>query len=125
MSKQYTDLVAQRDSWNNVRRKSLYSNSQYLRAAPYAQQVANAIKSADSYDSSIQQHPYVGIQYVAIPEFPMMATPVSHFIARALGQKMSINEAINASQQSVKTSLTRAGYIYQSKTQSNNDFVDY
>ena len=69
-SKEYTQLVADKKGWAKVppgTRKSLYSNSQYMEAAPFAQITLDSIETADPKNPTVKPVPYVGIQFVAIP----------------------------------------------------------
>ena len=71
-SKHYTELVASKEGWANVppgTRTSLYKNPDYLKAAPFAQMTLESINSADPTHPTVKPVPYVGVQFVAIPEF--------------------------------------------------------
>ena len=50
-------------------RTSLYKNPEYLKAAPFAQMTLDSINSADPTHPTVKPVPYVGAQFVAIPEF--------------------------------------------------------
>ena len=89
-SKQYAELVAEKEGWAHAppgTRQSLYKNPAYLQAAPFAELVLASIEAADPEKPTVGEVPYTGIQYVAIPEFPGMATAVGARIAKAVGRR--------------------------------------
>ena len=89
-SKEYLDLVAEKEGWANVppgTRTSLYENPQYLEAAPFAQMTLESIQNADPTKPTVKPVPYVGIQFVAIPEFQGLGTAVGQQFAAALGRQ--------------------------------------
>ena len=113
-SKGYADLVAKRDGWANVppgTRASLYENPDYLRAAPFAKMVLASIESADPDDPTVEDVPYTGLQYVAIPEFPGMATAVGTQIAEALAGEIPTEEALENAQWVTEKVIERARFI--------------
>ena len=113
-SAQYAELVAEKEGWSNVppgTRKSLYENSAYLEAAPFAQMVLASIEAADPKKPTVGEVPYTGIQYVAIPEFPGMATAVGAQIAKAVAGKISTTEALKNAQWVTGKVIERARFI--------------
>src|ERR1700727_1769015 len=72
-SKQYDALVAQKYGWSAVppgTRTSLYSNPNYLKAAaPFASITIQSIDGTDPDHPTVNKGPYVGVQYVDIPQF--------------------------------------------------------
>ena len=99
-SKDYTELVAREEGWANVppgTRASLYENADYLDAAPFAGMVLASIQAADPAAPTVDEVPYSGIQYVAIPEFPSMATAVGSQIARALAGEIPADDGVRPS----------------------------
>ena len=100
-SAQYAELVAEKEGWSNAppgTRKSLYENPAYLEAAPFAQMVLASIEAADPKKPTVGEVPYTGIQYVAIPEFPGLATAVGAQIAKAVAGEISTAEALKNAQ---------------------------
>ena len=78
-SKGYLELVASKEGWANVppgTRTSLYNNPEYQKAAPFAKVVYEAVSNADITKPTKDPVPYIGIQYVAIPEFQGLGTQV-------------------------------------------------
>ena len=57
--------------------------------------------------------PYTGIQYVAIPEFPGMATAVGYRIAKALEGGISKAEALANAQWVTQKVISRARFLEQ------------
>ena len=76
-SKHYTELVASKEGWANVppgTRTSLYDNAEYQKAAPFAKMTLDSINAADPTHPTVKPVPYVGVQFVAIPEFQGIGT---------------------------------------------------
>jgi sorbitol/mannitol transport system substrate-binding protein len=112
-SKEYIELVAEREGWGAAppgTRKSLYQNPEYLEAAPFAEQVLNAIQSADPVDNTLKPSPYTGIQFVAIPEFQGIGTVVGQQVAAALSGATSVEQALANGQRTAERTMQRAGY---------------
>lgn len=113
-SREYADLVAEREGWANVppgTRESLYKNPEYLQVAPFAEMVLASIEAADPGDPTVDKVPYTGIQYVAIPEFPGMATAVGVRFAKALAGEISTEEALKNAQWVTEKIIERAQFI--------------
>ena len=67
----YIELVAANEGWANVppgARTSLYENANY-KDIPFAKMTLDSILTADPNNSTVDESPYVGIQFAAIPEF--------------------------------------------------------
>lgn len=112
-SKEYTQLVADKKGWAKVppgTRKSLYSNSQYMEAAPFAQITLDSIETADPKNPTVKPVPYVGIQFVAIPEFQGIGTAVGQQFSAALTGKMTVKQALSSSQRLVERAMRKARY---------------
>ena len=100
-SKDYINRVAELEGWLAVppgTRQSTYENESYIQVAPFAEHVFNAINSADPQDATLPPSPYSGIQFVAIPEFTAIGHAVSQNINAVLQRKMTVNQALSASQ---------------------------
>ncbi|WP_211206431.1 ABC transporter substrate-binding protein [Demetria terragena] len=100
-SPEYTELVADEHGWANVppgARKSLYQNQEYLKAAPFARQTERAINASDARKPTVDPVPYVGIQYVAIPEFQGIGTAVGNRATKALTGDIDSGEALSNAQ---------------------------
>ena len=73
--------------------------------------VYNSVANADITKSTMDPVPYVGIQYVAIPEFQGIGTQVGQSIAAALSGQMSVDEALEAAQAATERTMKQAGYM--------------
>tara|TARA_R110002096_G_scaffold114770_11_gene248860 strand:- start:19780 stop:21117 length:1338 start_codon:yes stop_codon:yes gene_type:complete len=116
-SKAYLELVASKEGWSNVppgTRTSLYENEAYLDAAPYAKLTLASIQAADPDNPSVNDVPYTGIQYVAIPEFQSMGTAVGNRFAKALAGEISIDEALDNAQWVTGKVIKRARFLQES-----------
>ena len=111
--KHYLQLVAARDGWANVppgTRKSLYENPQYRAAAPFWKVTLSSIDAADPLHPTVKPVPYVGVQFVAIPEFQAIGTVVGQQFSAALAGNMSVDQALAAAQSATLREMTKAGY---------------
>ncbi|MDC9502268.1 ABC transporter substrate-binding protein [Pseudoalteromonas sp. Angola-18] len=112
-SKEYSQLVADNKGWAKVppgTRASLYENEQYMNAAPFAQITLDSINSADPKNPTVKPVPYVGIQFVAIPEFQGIGTAVGQQFSAALTGQMTVEQALNTSQRRVERTMRKARY---------------
>jgi len=112
-SKHYTELVASKSTWADAppgTRKSLYSNADYQKAAPFAKMTLESIDSADPTHPTVKPVPYVGVQFVAIPEFAGIATEVGQDFSAALAGSMTEDAALAAAQASTEAAMKKAGY---------------
>ena len=112
-SKEYVTLVGESESWVAAppgTRKSTYDNADYQEAAPFAQIVYESIANADITNPTKDPVPYIGIQYVAIPEFQGIGTTVGQQIAAALAGQVSVEEALETAQSSTERTMRQAGY---------------
>ena len=112
-SKQYTALVAEKEGWANVppgTRTSLYANAEYAKV-PFAKMTLDSINSADPTKPTVKPVPYVGVQFVAIPEFAGIATTVGQIFSAALAGEKTSDEALAEAQAAATREMTRAGYI--------------
>ena len=112
-SKEYAELVASKEGWANVppgTRTSLYANPEYQKV-PFAKMTLDSINSADPTNPTVDPVPYVGVQFVAIPEFQGIATTVGQHFSAALAGTMTMDEALAAAQETAVTEMTKAGYI--------------
>ncbi|MBB3386220.1 sorbitol/mannitol transport system substrate-binding protein [Rhizobium sp. BK609] len=113
-SKRYTEVVAQKEGWLNAppgTRTSLYASADYQKAAPFAKMTLDSINSADPTHPTVKPVPYVGIQFVAIPEFQGIGTAVGQQFSAALAGQISVDQALNSAQQLATREMTKAGYI--------------
>lgn len=112
--KAYLEMVAAKDGWANVppgTRTSLYKNPKYLSAAPFAQITLDSINAADPTKPTVDPVPYVGVQFVAIPEFQGIATAVGQQFSAALAGTVSVDQALKNAQNLTLREMKKAGYI--------------
>jgi len=112
-SKGYIELVGETEGWASAppgTRRSTYENPNYVEAAPFAAPVLAAIESADPTDQTLNPSPYIGIQYVGIPEFQAIGTTVGQTIAAVLAGQMSVDQALQSAQAAVSRTMRQAGY---------------
>ncbi len=108
----YIELVAKNEGWANVppgARTSLYENPNYKKV-PFAAMTLESILSANPNKPTVDPVPYVGIQFVAIPEFAGIATAVAQEMAAALAGDKSASEALAAAQAITTREMEKAGY---------------
>ncbi|MFN8830160.1 MAG: ABC transporter substrate-binding protein [Labrys sp. (in: a-proteobacteria)] len=112
-SKRYTELVASKEGWANVppgTRTSLYANPEYAKV-PFAKMTLDSINSADPTKPTVKPVPYVGVQFVAIPEFAGLATTVGEIFSAALAGQKTADAALAEAQEAAVREMTKAGYI--------------
>jgi len=112
--KDYLKLVAEKDGWANVppgTRTSLYENAMYQEAAPFARMTLESINAADPNNPTVDPVPYVGVQFVAIPEFQGIGTAVGQQFSAALAGQISVDQALQNAQALVTREMTKGGYI--------------
>jgi sorbitol/mannitol transport system substrate-binding protein len=101
-SKAYDSLVASKYGWAAVppgSRTSLYSNPSYLAAAKaFAPITIASIDGTDPDHPTVNPVPYVGIQYVDIPQFESLGVTVGQQIAGAIAGTESVSQALSAGQ---------------------------
>tara|TARA_R110001592_G_scaffold362074_1_gene674820 strand:- start:8790 stop:10838 length:2049 start_codon:yes stop_codon:yes gene_type:complete len=115
-SKEYIQLVADNYGWVSAppgTRQSTYANKQYQQAAPFANFVKQAIQTADPVASTVDPKPYLGIQYVNIPEFPAIATQIGNKIADILKGNAKTKSVLKSSQALTLQQMQRSNYIQQ------------
>jgi sorbitol/mannitol transport system substrate-binding protein len=102
-SKPYLQLVGKKYGWAAVppgSRTSTYQTPQYESAAKaFASITLKSIDSVNQADATVPKVPYVGIQFVDIPQFENLGTEVSEQIAAAITGSESVAKALSISQQ--------------------------
>jgi len=101
-SKSYDSLVASKYGWAAVppgTRTSLYNTPQYKSAAKaFAGITLASIDSTDPDHPTVNPVPYVGVQYVDIPQFEVLGVEVGQQIAGAIAGTETVAQALKASQ---------------------------
>ena len=111
-SKDYIEMVAEKEGWANVppgARQSLYDNPSY-QEVPFADMTLKSILSADPLNPTVDPVPYVGVQFVAIPEFAGFATEVGQEFSAALAGQQTAEEALEKAQALTTDAMEAAGY---------------
>jgi sorbitol/mannitol transport system substrate-binding protein len=111
-STSYIELVAANEGWANVppgARTSLYENPNY-KDVPFAQMTLDSILSADPLHATVNEAPYVGVQFAAIPEFAGIATDVSQEFSAAYAGQQTVEEALAKAQALTNDAMEAAGY---------------
>jgi sorbitol/mannitol transport system substrate-binding protein len=102
-SKDYIQLVGKKLGWNHVppgTRTSTYQIPEYQKAAGgFAQITLESIANADVNHPTVDPVPYIGVQYVGIPEFQELGTQVSQQIAAVIAGTATVDQALERSQQ--------------------------
>ena len=112
-SQHYLKLVAAAKGWVAVppgTRTSLYANPEYQKVS-FSKMTLDSINSADPTKPTVKPVPYVGVQFVAIPEFQGIGTKVGELFSAALAGQSSADDALKTAQDYTKTQMTKAGYI--------------
>ncbi|ASJ73673.1 ABC transporter substrate-binding protein [Granulosicoccus antarcticus] len=108
-SKEYLALVAETDGWASVppgTRKSLYENPEYQKV-PFAAMTLASIEAADPTKPTVEEVPYTGVQFVAMPEFTGIATAVGQQFANVLEDAATIEDALKNSQWVTEKQMVR------------------
>ncbi len=111
-SKEYISLVASTSGIKNVppgTRASTYTE-EYLATAPFAEITLNAMAAADPINSTMRPKPYIGVQFVAIPEFQDIGTNVGELFSNALAGDITVAKALDNAQSSTESRMRKAGY---------------
>jgi sorbitol/mannitol transport system substrate-binding protein len=101
-SKNYDQLVAHKYGWAAVppgTRTSLYNTPAYQQAAKaFAPITLASINSTDPLHPTLHPVPYVGIQYVDVPQFESLGVQVAQQIAGAIAGTETVSQALKTSQ---------------------------
>jgi sorbitol/mannitol transport system substrate-binding protein len=101
-SKSYDSLVASKYGWAAVppgSRTSLYNNPSYQSAAKaFAGITLASIDGTDPDHPTVNPVPYVGVQFVDIPQFEVLGVQVGQQIAGAIAGTESVSTALKTSQ---------------------------
>ena len=114
-SREYLALVARTEGWRAVpsgTRRSTYANPAFRQANPHADIELNAIAAADQADPTLPKSPYVGIQWVGIPEFQAIGTLVGQQVSNLLQpQPPQVEQVLGEAQAAVQRKVREAGYL--------------
>jgi len=113
-SKEYFQMVGETEGWVAVpsgTRASIHDDPRLLKAAPFASTIKDAIFSVDPANPTRDKVPYTGVQFVAIPEFQGIGNYVGQQVAAALAGQITVDKALENSQEFATREMTKAGYI--------------
>ncbi|MPY79431.1 MAG: extracellular solute-binding protein [Actinophytocola sp.] len=113
-SKEYHKLVGEKLGWTRVppgARASTYETPEYQQAASaFAEPTLNAIQNVDVHQPGLHEQPWIGVQYVSIPEFQDLGTRVSQEISAAIAGQQSVDEALAKAQRMAEETAKQGGY---------------
>ena len=112
-SKEYVQAVGNHPEfgWGSVptgQRASTYMIDEFKAVAGFAEAEMMAIDSAAPGATDLK--PYVGVQFVAIPEFPQIGVIMGQEMAAALTGSKSVEDALAAAQEAADAIMREAGY---------------
>ena len=112
-SKDYVQAVGNHPEfgWGSVptgQRASTYAIPEFQAVAKFAEAELAAINSAAPEPTELK--PYVGVQFVAIPEFPEIGSAFGQEMAAALSGAKSVEDALAAAQAAADAIMQEAGY---------------
>ena len=97
-SKEYIKLVGEQIGWSNVppgSRTSTYEIPEYKEAAAaYAPITLDVMSSVNPKQPGVNPQPWVGIQYVSIPEFQDVGNQCAQLVADYIANRTSVDDAL-------------------------------
>src|ERR1700694_1624358 len=112
-NKDYIKLVGAKLGWAHVppgTRTSTYSIPEYQAAAgAFAAVTLDSIAHADVTPSTVDAVPYIGVQYVDIPEFQQLGDQVSQEFAKVIAGGQTVDQAL----QKAQVLAAAVGKVYQ------------
>ena len=97
-SKEYIKLVGEQIGWSNVppgSRTSTYEIPEYKEAAAaYAPITLDVMSSVKPTQPGVNPQPWVGIQYVSIPEFQDVGNQCAQLVADYIANRTSVDDAL-------------------------------
>jgi sorbitol/mannitol transport system substrate-binding protein len=113
-SKEYEQLVGEKVGWASVpsgKRQSTYEIPQFKEAAAaFADQTLASIESVNVQQPGLHPQPWIGVQYIAIPEFQDLGTKVSQEISAAIAGQQSVDQALAKAQTYAEETAKEGGY---------------
>jgi sorbitol/mannitol transport system substrate-binding protein len=113
-SKDYHKLVGEKLGWARVppgARKSTYELPEYQKAAgAFAEPTLTSIESVNVEQPGLYPQPWVGVQYIVIPEFQDLGTKVSQEISAAIAGRQSVDQALEKAQKYATDTAKDGGY---------------
>ena len=112
-SQEYLSLVAKTSGWAAMpsgTRLSTYRHGEFVKQARFAMTEAIAMVTADPTHPTLQPVPYVGVQFVGIPEFQEVGNLTGEEIHQALLGKQTVAQALARAQTQTERLMRDAGY---------------
>lgn len=112
-SKEYIELIGDTEGWENAppgTRVSTYENPKYKAAAPFSEITVRSIQNANYEKPTIEPVPYIGIQYLSIPEFQELGEQVSQYVADFLEDKLTLEQFLRMCQEASENVAVNGGY---------------
>lgn len=113
-SKEYHRLVGEELGWERTppgARESTYEIEEYLEEAEaYADIYLEAMMEVDAENPGVEETPYIGIQWIGIPEFQDLGTEVSQEFAAAIAGRQSVEDALEEAQRLAERVAEQGGY---------------
>jgi sorbitol/mannitol transport system substrate-binding protein len=113
-SKKYLKLAGEKLGWARVppgSRMSTYQLPEYKKAAgAFAGPTLESIQNVNVKQPGLYPQPWVGVQYVAIPEFQDLGTKVSQEISAAIAGRQSVDAALAKAQKYAEDTAVKGGY---------------
>ncbi len=101
-SKEYQQIVGETLGWTRVppgARMSTYEIPEYKEAAAaFAPITLEVMQAVDPKQPGVDPQPWVGVQYVTIPEFQDVGNQVAQLVADAIAGRTTVQEALDAGQ---------------------------
>ncbi|MET1006198.1 MAG: extracellular solute-binding protein, partial [Propionibacteriaceae bacterium] len=102
-SKEYAKLVGSELGWSRTppgTRKSTYEIPEYIQAGgEFAPLTAKIMSEVDPKQPGVAPQPWVGIQYVTIPEFQDVGNQTSQLLADVIAGRRPLNLALDQGQE--------------------------
>jgi len=112
-SKEYIELVGKEAGWTKVptgTRVSTYGNKGFRKVEWFGSAELKAIYSTNPKHSTVPPSPYVGVQFVAIPEFQKIGNAVGQELSTALTGAESVETALETSQKIAERVMRESGH---------------
>ncbi|HEU4423274.1 MAG TPA: sugar ABC transporter substrate-binding protein [Pilimelia sp.] len=113
-SKAYIKLVGEKVGWARVppgSRISTYQLPEYQKAAAaFAKPTLDQIQAVNVKQPGLHPQPWVGVQYVAIPEFQDLGTKVSQEISAVIAGRQSVDQALAKAQKYAEDTAVEGKY---------------
>jgi sorbitol/mannitol transport system substrate-binding protein len=113
-SKEYIKLVGEKLGWARVppgSRMSTYQLPEYQKAAAaFAKPTLDQIEAVNVKQPGLHPQPWVGVQYVTIPEFQDLGTKVSQEISAVIAGRQTVDQALAKAQKYAEETAVEGKY---------------